>query len=306
MNDDAVSPDQRARNRRLFGGMIGWLLSEDRRPGMTGAAVAFRGRMEDGAASLTRFERAWELVSPARQELVENSEVIRLIGAGAFFPLTVDIIPDLAELLFKEAVHQAEISVARVDAARLHIEELSESDLAANPLPWVMATSELDRSVRASIASVVLSIAAGEAQVNRWIDVLGGWSKDEDRLGVAEKCKALAARRGHVISLGSTPYQGLQRAVQRRNAFVHSMPVPEAVPAFGARTAVPGHSISVEARATCLAVRSSFIDLARLLEVPIPAYLAYCPPGPPDDNESWSSASVMTGSRVDPDFPYSS
>jgi hypothetical protein len=303
MSNDSVSPAQQARNRRLFGGMIGWLLSQDRRPGMTGAAVAFQGRMDDGSASLTRVEGAWQLVSPARGEQVSTAEVIRLVGAGEFFPRTVDIVPDLAELLFKEAVHQAEVSIAKIDAARPHIEALGDSDLAANPIPWVMATAELDRSVRASIASIMLSIAAGEAQVNRWVDTSGGWSQQEDRLAVAEKCKVLAARRGQVISLGSSPYQGLQQAVKRRNTFIHPMPVPEAVPATGARALVPGHSLSVEARAACLAVRSSFIDLARLLEVPIPAYLAYCPPGPPDDDESWLSASVLTGIRSDPDFP---
>lgn len=97
------------------------------------------------------------------------------------------------------------MSLAKIDAASPHIEALGASDLAANPIPWIMATAELDRSVRASIASIMLSIAAGEAQVNRWVETSGGWSQQEDRLGVAEKCKVLAARRGHVVSLGSSP-----------------------------------------------------------------------------------------------------
>jgi hypothetical protein len=303
MSDDTVSPDKQERNRRLFGGMIGWLLSEDRRPGMIGAAVAFRGRMDDGSASLTRAEGAWELESPTRQEQLGPGEVIRLIGLGEFFPRTVDIVPDLAELLFMEAVHQAEVSIAKINAARPHIEMLGDSDLGTNPIPWVMATAELDRSVRASITSIVLAVAAGEAQVNRWAGISDGWSNGEDRLGVVEKCRVLAARSGHAINLGSSPYQQLQQAVNRRNAFVHSMPVPEAVPATGARATVPGHSLLVESRTACLAVRSSFIDLAHVLEVPSPAYLAYCPHGSPEDEESWRSASVLTGVRRDPEFP---
>lgn len=71
---------------------------------MTGAVVAFRGRTDDGPASLTRVRGAWELVSPARREQVGTAEVIRLVGAGEFFPRTVDIVPDLGELLYKEAI----------------------------------------------------------------------------------------------------------------------------------------------------------------------------------------------------------
>jgi hypothetical protein len=259
--------------------------------------------MDGGSTSLTRVDDAWHLVSPASQRQVGTAEFIQLVGTGEFFPRVVDVVPDLAELLFKEAVHQAEVSIAKIAAAGPHIDALAESDLTSNPIPWVMATAELDRCVRASIASIMLSIAAGEAQVNRWVDTSGGWYEDEDRLGVAEKCKVLAARRGHVVSLGASPYQELQRSVKRRNALVHSMPIPEAVPATGARALVPGHSISVEARAACLAVRSSFIDLSHLMEETTPAYLAYCPPGPPDDIETWRSASVLTGTRADPDFP---
>ncbi len=42
---------------------------------MTGAAVAFQGRVGDGSASLTRVEGTWELVSPARREQVGTADL---------------------------------------------------------------------------------------------------------------------------------------------------------------------------------------------------------------------------------------
>jgi hypothetical protein len=304
MNDEAVSPDQQARNRRLFSGVIGWLLSQGRRPGMTGAAVAFRGRMDGASVSMTRVNDAWDLASPTRQERVGTAEFIRLVGTGQFFPRMVEIEPDLAELLFKETIHQADVSMARLHDADPHIEALAGSyDLAANLVPWVMSGALLDQSVQASIASIVLSIAACEAQVNHWAEALGGWSDGEDRGGVAEKCRVLATRTGHVIDLGANPYQGLQKSVKRRDSLVHSKPVPEAFPATGAQALIPGQSLLVEARTACMAVRASLIDLSHLTNMPTPHYLAYCPPGAPDDDEAWRSAIMLTGTRLDPDFP---
>lgn len=303
MNDDMVGSERHMMNRRFFAGMIGWLLTRHRRPGMIGAATAFQGLMGGGHASLARVDEGWDLASPTRRARINTAEVIRLVSTGELIPRAVEVVPDLAELLFMEAVHQAEVSIMKIDAARPHVQSLRESNLAATSISWVMATVELDRSVRASIASIVLSIAASEAQVNLWADSLGGWSQDEDRLGVAQKCKVLAGRSGQVVDLGSRPFQSLQQAVKRRNAFVHAVPVPEPFPTTGSRALVPGHSLSVEARRACLAVRSSLISLARLMEVPIPAYLSYCPPGPPDDIGSWRTATVLTGLRNDPDFP---
>lgn len=100
-----------------------------------------------------------------------------------------------------------------------------------------------------------------------------------------------------------SPYQQLHQAVKRRNALVHSVPVPEPVPVVGKKALTPGSSMSIEARATCLAVRTSFIDLARRLGTRLPPYLAYCPPAAATDDAAWASASIMTGSRFDPDFP---
>jgi hypothetical protein len=298
-----MSPGDQQRNRRLFGGMLGWLFMSTRRPGMIGAATSFSGTTLTGPAKLERTETGWDFTSGDRQDHVTTADVLAMVGSSAFFPRTVEVVPDLADLLFAEAVHQAEVSLQKLRAADPHIQEAIHTDIETNPLPWVFATSELDRAVRASITSIVLAIAAAEAQANRWAIESGGWNAEEDRLSVTRKCQVLAERVGGSVTLGQPPYQQLGHAVKMRNAFVHSMPIPEPVPVTGARTVVPGTSISVEARATCLAVRSSFVDLARRLTVPLPKYLATCPPVAPDNDAVWTSATVMTGSREDPDFP---
>jgi hypothetical protein len=64
MSDGAGSPEQQERNRRLFGNMIGWLLSRDRRPGMIGAAVSFKGQTRSGPAQLKRTDGGWEFIAP--------------------------------------------------------------------------------------------------------------------------------------------------------------------------------------------------------------------------------------------------
>lgn len=301
MDDEAITPEQKARNRRLFGDVIGWLLLRDRRPGMIGAAVGLRGKSSKGPVELSRLgDHDWRLMDEGESQ-VTTAEVLHLVGTGAFFPTTVDVVPDLAEMLFMEAVHQAETSLSRVRSAAEHLASARQDD--KDIVAFVLVQTELDRAVRASIASIVLAVAAGEAQVNRWGEERGGWSQYEDRLGLGRKCAALAARVGRPVSLGTRPYQQLQQAVRRRNALVHSRPVAEQVPATGEKVPVPGRSMSVEARSTCLVVRRSFVDLAQRLDVPPPPYLAYCPPAEPDDDGAWNGASVMTGVRPDPDFP---
>ena len=303
MSDVEISPEQQEHNRRLFGSMIGWLLLSNRRPGMVGEAVSFRGRMRSGQARLNRLNGGWELVTPAERRELMTADVLRLVAMGGFFPRTVDVVPDLADVLFQEAVHQAEESVRKVSEAARHTQELMERDPTTDLAPWILATSALDRAVRASIASIVLAIAAAEAQVNQWAYESNGWKGREDRLAVERKCQVLAKRAGHLVNLGQHPYQELHRMAQRRNAFLHSKPVPQSLPLTGARSPVPGSSISIEARETCVAVRSTLVDLARRIVAPSPSHLAYCPPGAANDDAAWSSASLMTGTRPDPDFP---
>ena len=230
MTDEPITPEEQARNRRPFGSVIGWLMSgEHRRPGMLGAAVSLQGRAGPSKAQLTRSRDGWELATPDASENLATVDVVALIGTGKFFPRTVDVVPELAELLFQEAVHQAEQSLLQLSAARSSVEEHLERDPANILGPFVMASASLDRSVRASIGSIVLAIASAEAQANRWADILGGWQGGEDRLSVAAKAQVLADRCGVSISLGTTPYQELANAIKRRNSLVHAMPVAEAI-----------------------------------------------------------------------------
>ena len=295
--------ERQERIRRLFGSMIAWLLFKARRPGMIGRAVAFRGRASGRPARLEQVGEEWFLVTGAATRSMETVDLLRAVGEGDFYPLAVEVIPELAGLLFVEAVNQAERSLNHVQLARQHVTEFKGDSLKENIGPWILASTELDRALRASIASIVLAIAAIEAQLNLWAENFGGWRNDEDHLPVAQKCVRLAGRVDNTISIGQGCYQQLHDAYKRRVRYVHSEPVPEAMPVTGKRTALPGMTVSVEARSTCLAVRLSLIDLANRLGVPKPDYLAYCPPVDPNDEDAWRAASFQTGMRPDPDFP---
>jgi phosphoglucomutase len=90
-------------NRRLFGGFLGWLMYHGRRPGMFGAAISFTGRTRAGQAVLRRAGSQWEVTEDGTTREVTTADVLRMVGEGDFFPRTVDVVPDLAELLFMEA-----------------------------------------------------------------------------------------------------------------------------------------------------------------------------------------------------------
>lgn len=257
--------------------------------------------MEGTQARLGRSESGWRLNPADADEEFDSAGVLKLVGTGQFFPRSVEIVPDLAELLFMEAVKQAEASVGHLQQAAPHIAELAGEGIERKPIAWVLGTTELDRAVRAAIASIILAIAAGEAQVDYWADARGGWQDDEDRSGVAEKCVTLAQRFGAAVHLGGPPYQGLHVAAKRRNSLVHSKPIPQIVPAIGAGAPLPGRTISIEARTTCLAVRRSFVDVARHLAIDRPRFLAYCPDVDPTDDQTWWGATVLTGIRSDAD-----
>ncbi len=152
------------------------------------------------------------------------------------------------------------------------------------------------------MTSIVLAVAASEAQVNQWGNELGGWSEAEDRLFLLKKCERLAVRRAVPIDLSRGSFQELQWAVGHRNRYLHSTPLAQPLKVTGSGTVLPG-TISVEARRACLAVRVAFVDLARCLGFEPPRYLAYCPAADPDDEAAWSAASAKTGTRADPDFP---
>ena len=302
MEGDDLTPEQKEGNRRLLGQLVGWLMFRGRRPGMLGIATAISGRTSNGKAQLRRQEDFWVLSESAGDTAVELPEVRRLLGTRDFRPATIDVVPDLAELLFQEAVHQAETSLLHVEKAGDHLAELATADEDRWFMPFTLSTSVLDRAVRSAMASIVLAVAAGEAQVNSWASSDGGWLNGEDRLSVAEKCAVLAARAGHPVDLGRQPYQQLVARTRRRNGLVHSEHVAEAVPAVGKLNWAAGSTISFEESNSCDAVRRSFLDLARRLNATPPSYLQYSPASGPKDEQAWRTASIMTGVRPDPDF----
>lgn len=272
---------------------------------MIGSAASLKGKSKGKSARLIRSAKGWNFESAYDNREVTTAQAIGLIGAGDFYPLTVNVIPDLAEVLFREAVAQAEKSVHFVQKAHENIRDLKKIDLAENPIPWILAPSDMDKALGSSISSIVLDIAAAEAQVNRWADDVGGWQDGEDRFPLVRKCRQLAQRHGQ-SALTQDVLNELGRATKRRDKFIHSKPVQEPIIVTGSRAERPAVSLSVEARKTCLTVRRSFIELAYLLKMDLPKYFAYCPATSPDDDETWGSATVMTGVRPDPDFPRTS
>lgn len=274
----------------------GWLLFGQRRPGMIGQAVGVSEAL-DGDWDLKRLGDGQWMTGDG--DIVELDEVIPLIEFEALRPKWVHVAPQLEGQLFQEAVSRASDSVRHLNKAstQLHNEI---SRVGWDLFDMVLVTAELDRVLRASVASIMLAIAAGESQVNAWAAAMGGWLAQEDREPLHRKCQILTRRVGRPLPLGQGVLQDLQASINLRNSLVHPTPVPEAV-RLG--TTAPGTTISIHARTACLHVREALLATSRALEVADPAYLAYCPPGPPNDAKVWSSAEVMTGVRSDPDFP---
>lgn len=279
--------------------LLGWLGSDGRRPGMLGRATGL-SRRRAGRPDLIRDGRRWR--PPESGDSLEAMDVVREVARGSLTLNFVHVEPDLAGELLPEAIRRAEESVLKLAAAQKHVDELMETE--DDPrMPWVMATSALDRVLTASVTAVILAVAAAEAQVNAWAEWSGGWDEDEDRLSVDLKCSALAARHGVTLPLGQGALQALGRTVDLRNQFVHSKPVPQPMPLGGKRRPVPGRSISEDARRACLSVRQALLETSRAIGAEPPTYLAYCPPVAPEDDGAWSTANILAGSRDDPDFP---
>jgi hypothetical protein len=232
-----------------------------------------------------------------------TEEFLRLMGTGDFFPLTVEVIPDLAARLFDEAVRAAETSLNELRKGRAHLEEATTQNEGSWVMAVVLAGHNFDMSLRRAISSVICAVASAEAQVNHWAEQLGGWNENEDRLPVDQKMKALAARAQIVLDLGFSPFQRICVAVSRRNEYAHSKPAQRSMPLTGDNVAVPGTSISAEAREACLGVRQAMTALAKTLSLELPRYLSTCPPSDPPTEESWGGAVILDGVREDPDFP---
>lgn len=291
---------------KVFVHLIGWLLTADRRPGMLGKAVALSSA-PDRAEVIREGDRWFYMANDGNQREVNLTALLELVGQGRFEPRFVHVEPDLAPLLFQQAVTEAEESIRRVHEGARYVEELRASTKEYGYLmPFVLGGAALDRAVQASISAVVLAVAAGEAQLNRWAAEMGGWKSGEDWEGLPQKCKILAQRKGQNLDLGRGPLQELQQTVSLRNDLVHSKPVPTPIPATGDKAPSPGRTMSIEARRSCRRVREALVVTARALDFTPPGYLAYCPPGDPSDDEEWRGAVVLTGTRHDPDFPIES
>ncbi|MHB8463707.1 MAG: hypothetical protein ACYDD7_02600, partial [Acidimicrobiales bacterium] len=260
------------------------------------------GSTAAGSARIERHGREWSLVNqgtPAARLI--NDDVIALVVERGFIIQKVELVPDLPELLFKKAIAEAEIALREVNKASEAARQILETG--ETLVPFVLGSVALDRAVAAGAASIIMAIAAGEAQVNQWADVAGGWQNREDKLAVDRKCVLLGQRAGVLLDLRAPPLRDLTAAVTFRNQLVHSRPVAQPFALTGPDAPVPGRSISVAARRACLSLRESLLAVAGAVGTAPPAYLAYCPHGDVEDDEVWSAASVMTGTRADPDFP---
>src|SRR5215203_5170367 len=76
----------RHRNRRLFGGFLGWLMYDGRRPVMVGAAVPFAGRTRVGKAVLRRADSQLEVTQDGSTLKMVAVDPLTMVGAGDFFP----------------------------------------------------------------------------------------------------------------------------------------------------------------------------------------------------------------------------
>lgn len=283
---------------------------EGRPPGTTGRVLGFTGSHADGrAVSISRGAELWELrVAEGNPESMPLEEILRLLGEGSLRLDAATVVPDIADYLFKHAVAQAEESLGKYLESERELALLEASgDEGDEAIRFTLHAGALDRSVARAVTSIILAIAAAEAQLNKWAEERGGWRKrgrqDEDRLPPHEKCRVLAARQGMKISMDDAPWAGLREAVWLRNRIVHSKPAREVVSLSSEARHVPGYEQSLEARRASWAVRRALVTLARILETGPPDYLAYCPPDPPEDDDVWRNASIMTGMREDPDFP---
>lgn len=250
-------------------------------------------------AELIKSGSTWAYRDDHGQEWqVGVSQAISLIECGQFTPHQFHIRPNLAPILFKEAVARAEDSVAKINLANA---ELDDPD--ADPLLMFVSSGHyLDLAVVSAMQSVVSAVAAADAQLNDWADELG-WTPSERVRGVHHRLSALATRQGSTIPVGSGALQQLGKAVKRRNDIVHGSPKTISVPLTGTNALVPGTTESLAAREACMSVRKSLLIVADALGVDPPRYLAYCPDVSPTDDDAWGKAIILTGVRDDPVFP---
>lgn len=314
-----LTPEKIAQARQLAE-LISWLFYDDRRLGLLDRCERVEGKSRNGqVASLSRHGSGWELrVNDAHVSTLKDfGEVLRAITKHGFVAERVVLAPRFADMLFQGAVEQTEAGLARYHeylSKRQQAKSEKTGDLQPNeffamvlgipiagPFEAAVGMSALDESIRRSIAGIILAISAAEAQINEWVVALGGWSRNEDGKTLVRKMKALAAKGSRTLNTGQDPYQALQSCVDFRNDLVH--PKPKERELILASPQAPGRDLSLRARQTCFLVRQTLVEIADLLGLTRPRYLAYCPAGDFKDEAVWATAVVMTGVRDDPDFP---
>lgn len=315
------------RTTRLFEAMR-WLMFGERRAGALGRTTAFIGSpTPQGGQRMEISAEGWR--DPDGQ-LLEDKEVIQTLASTEFGLRTVAVVPEVAPFLFQGAVEQVEAAHGQLmEAARQmqddtadpdHGEEIDEEEGKVGRedqgedddnfwFQFILATSALDKSLRYSSASIMLSLAAAEAQVNAWAESLGGWAlqnngRSEDWLPLVEKLATLVARKGSSLDKGGRPTSDLATAVRQRNDLVHSKPVEQSLPLGSLVAREPARWLCVEARRAAVAVRESLVEVAATLDLEPPHYLIYCPEAAdPDDDSKWLGVVMGTGMRDDSVFP---
>lgn len=299
-NDLLGLPSGRDAERALEALRAMWF-GDSRPPGNIGRTTRVSGNVGTEQATLDRTDGGWALTTEGGTVALSAVEATRQLFDGSFVAIDSLVVPEIADLLFQQAVRQASESVAKLNQARAGLVDVRAAD-DGDPLPAVLVASALDRSLAASLTATVLAIAACEAQANAWGQAAGGWVDNEDRCDIVGKLQVLAGRRRCTVDLGRAPLQNLSEAARRRNDLVDAKPIPVPAALSGSKVVRPGLSASIDARKACLAVRQSLILIASIIGTDKPAYLAYCPSGMEDDDTVWATAELLTGVRDDPDF----
>jgi hypothetical protein len=263
-------------------------------------------------------------------QLLEDKDVVETLASVEFGLRTVAVVPEVAPFLFQGAIEQVEAAHGQLMEAERQMqddtadrEDDEEGDAQDGEdgadgqdgdddgfwFQFILATSALDKSLRYSSASIMLSLSAGEAQVNAWAESLGGWAlqdngRSEDWLPLVDKLATLVARKGSALDKGKRPISDLAAAVRQRNDLVHSKPVEQNLPLGSLVAREPARWLCVEARRAAVAVRESFVEVAAILGQEPPHYLIYCPEAvDPDDDSNWLGVVMGTGMRDDSVFP---
>lgn len=231
----------------------------------------------------------------------------RLEGEGWTY-LGTGVWSDEASEHLRAAVENAERSAVlqlQVEEERAKVEPTSPKLIDVITIP-----SLFDRARRASDTAVILAVACAEAFINQVAsEHLEGWGRAEDRMQLGSKWllvpRLIAGK--PVFSRGTEPFQGFAEVVKARNALVHPRPSETFYEGrAGLLRAVLESEQRRDARRgrwACTVVRQMLLAFGNATGIETPDWVAYVPPGGPDELDAWSKANVLTGVRDDPDFP---